>query len=207
MVKKDSYICFQSFLMKSVVIFCGSGSGNNPVYVAVAKALGESLAKRNIAVVYGGATVGIMGVVADATMQAGGVVTGIIPEFLATREIAHMGITELITVQNMHERKLLMHDRSDAVIALPGGWGTMEELFEMLTWAQLGLHQKPIGLLNVNGYYDTLIALCDHMVVEGFLNAQYRGMLIASDTIDNLLALMDNYQPTAVAPLLTESTT
>ena len=193
--------------MKSVVIFCGSGSGNNPIYVAVAKALGESLAKRNIAVVYGGATVGIMGAVADATMAAGGVVTGIIPEFLATREIAHTGITELITVQNMHERKLLMHDRSDAVIALPGGWGTMEELFEMLTWAQLGLHQKPIGLLNVNGYYDTLIALCDHMVTEGFLNAQYRGMLIAADTIDNLLALMDNYQPAAVAPLLTESTT
>jgi uncharacterized protein (TIGR00730 family) len=193
--------------MKSIVVFCGSGSGNSRLYEDAAIQTGTTLAQNGIKLVYGGARIGLMGAVADAAMCAGGTVLGIIPGFLSTKEIAHSGITELVTVDNMHERKLMMHEMSDGVIALPGGWGTMEELFEMLTWAQLGLHQKPIGLLNTAGYYDTLIALCDHMVAEGFLQQTHRGMLLAADNVHALLELMQEYKGNEATKWITESGT
>lgn len=184
--------------MNSIVVFCGSGSGHDGCYVAAAQATGVLLAQAGITVVYGGARIGLMGAVADAALAAGGSVTGVIPGFLHTREVAHSGLTTLIMVDNMHERKMKMHELSDGIITLPGGWGTMEELFEMLTWGQLGLHKKPIGLLNVNGYYDALVSLCDGMVQSGFLQAEVRGMLLVSDDVATLLELMRAYVPPAV---------
>ena len=193
--------------MNSIVVFCGSGEGNKALYKEAAYLLGTTLARLNITVIYGGAKVGIMGAVADAALAAGGKVTGVIPGFLKTREVAHEGLTELITVDNMHERKLKMHQLSDGIITLPGGWGTMEELFEMLTWAQLGLHNKPVGLLNVNGYYNTLTALCDNMVGEGFLPATIREMLITGETVADLLSKMNAYQPIETTRWITDSNT
>ena len=193
--------------MKSIVVFCGSGQGNNECYSRAAKETGQLLAGKGIRVIYGGAKVGLMGAVADATLAAGGDVTGVIPQFLKTKEVVHEGLTELITVATMHERKLKMHELSDGIIALPGGWGTMEELFEMLTWGQLGLHVKPVGLLNVNGYYNSLSALCDTMVREGFLHADVRHMLLLSDTVDDLLQKMHQYKPLPAPQWLTGPTT
>ena len=154
--------------MKRVTVFCGSSSGSEDLYYKQAYMLGSSLAKRGIGVVYGGAKVGLMGAVADGALGAGGEVIGVLPNFLRSKEIAHMGLTELIQVESMHERKLKMNELCDGVIALPGGYGTMEEFFEMITWAQLGLHQKPIALLNINGFYDSLINLVQTMVDHGF---------------------------------------
>ena len=193
--------------MKSIVVFCGSSSGNNDIYKNEAHKLGQTLASRNVRVIYGGAKVGIMGAVADGAMAAGGTVIGVIPGFLRTKEVAHESLTELMIVDNMHERKLKMHELSDGVIALPGGWGTMEELFEMLTWGQLGLHQKPIGLLNTNGYYDALIALCDKMVADSFLPADVRSMLLASTDISDLLEQMEAYKPVETTKWVTVETT
>jgi len=193
--------------MKSIVVFCGSGDGYNEIYREEAYNLGVMLASRGIGIVYGGAKIGQMGAVADGALSEGGKVTGVIPSFLKTKEIAHEGITELITVETMHERKLKMHDLSDGIITLPGGWGTMEELFEMLTWGQLGLHRKPIGLLNVNGYYDALKALCDNMVQEGFLNEFTNAMLLMSSSMENLLAQMEAYAPPNAPKWLTKQTT
>src|SRR5690606_3014032 len=148
--------------------------------------------------IYGGAQVGLMGKVAEGCLSHNGKITGIIPGFLKTKEIVHTNLTELVTVKTMHERKALMHDRSDAFIALPGGFGTMEELFEILTWAKLSLHQKPIGILNVNGYYDALIQLVDKMIEEELLRNEYKGMLLISDSIEDLLSQMNLYEvPTA----------
>ena len=188
--------------MKSISVFCGSGMGTDPIYAHVAAELGHLLGSKRIRLVYGGAGIGIMGVVADAAMAAGGLVTGIIPEFLSTKEIAHTGVTELITVNSMHDRKMLMHEMSDAVITLPGGWGTMEELFEMLTWSQLGLHNKPISLLNIDGYYDALISLCDHMEKKGFLKTKYRSMLLTANNIPDLMEQLLNYKSAACEPML-----
>lgn len=157
--------------------------------------LGAALAQRNIGLVYGGAKVGLMGAVADGALQAGGKVTGVLPHFLQQKELAHNGLTDLILVDTMHERKTKMNELADGVIALPGGFGTMEELFEMLTWGQLGLHQKPIGLLNVNGFYDALHQLSQTMTDKGFLSAANRDMLLYSDRIDDLLVKMEQYQP------------
>ena len=193
--------------MKSIVVFCGSSAGTNPVYAAEAVKVGKLLAARNIRVVYGGAKVGIMGAVAQAALDAGGEVTGVIPDFLRTKEVAHDGLTEMIVTENMHQRKLKMHELTDGIITLPGGWGTMEEVFEMLTWAQLGLHTKPVGLLNTNGYYNALIALCDHMVAEGFLPASIRGMILASDSPEELLQLMESYVPVNTPKWITPKTT
>lgn len=193
--------------MKSIVVFCGSSAGNASVYLNAATETGLKLAQKGIHVVYGGARIGLMGAVADAAMQAGGTVTGVIPLFLQTKEVAHAGLTELITVDNMHERKLKMHELCDGIIALPGGWGTMEELFEVLTWAQLGLHAKPIGVLNINGYYDPLIALCDKMVTDGFLTQSTRNMLLTSTTVDELLRQMESYIPVATPKWITEDRT
>lgn len=193
--------------MKSIVVFCGSGEGYNESYREAAYELGQLLASRNIRIIYGGAKVGLMGALADGALHGGGLITGVIPYFLKTKEVVHEGISELITVDTMHERKLKMHDLSDGIIAMPGGWGTMEELFEMLTWSQLGLHTKPVGLLNVNGYYDALKVFCDSMVTEGFLDECVSSTLLMSGSMEELLDMMHAYEPPATPKLLTKKMT
>lgn len=181
--------------MKSIVVYCGSRKGNRPAYGEAARILGKTLADKNIRLVYGGGNVGLMGITADSTMQHGGEVLGIIPGFLNQLEVGHNGITELRVVENMHQRKLMMHEESDGIITLPGGFGTMEEIFEMLTWGQLGMHQKPIGVLNVEGYYDDLIAQADRMVADDFLSTRNREMLIVESDPIRLIELLVNYVP------------
>jgi hypothetical protein len=193
--------------MQNIAVFCGSSDGYNEVYREVAYNVGNLLAGRGIGVVYGGACVGLMGAVADGALQNGGRVVGVIPTFLKRKEIVHEGLSELIVVDTMHERKLQMNRLCDAVIALPGGWGTMEELFEMLTWGQLGLHQKPIGLLNVNGFYEAIKAQCNNMVTEGFLDEQVNESLLISEGAEELLDMMAQYTPMPVPRWLTERTT
>lgn len=173
--------------MKSIAVFCGSGSGNDPVYLKTASAIGRLLAENGIQLVYGGAAIGCMGAVADAALAAGGQVTGIIPRFIQDHEIAHTGLTELITVESMHERKLQMYEKCDAAIALPGGFGTMDELFEMLTWQQLNLHHKPIGLLNLENYYEHLILLMKQMETGGLLRTKDRLRLLIDHDVEALL--------------------
>lgn len=180
--------------MNNITVFCGSSAGNEAQFKEQAYLLGQTLAARNIGLVYGGAAIGLMGAVASGTMEQGGTVTGVLPRFLQTKEIAHNGLSELILVDTMHERKQKMNELSDGVIALPGGYGTLEELFEMLTWAQLSLHEKPIALLNIDGFYDELIAMIDKMVQKGFLNKEYKEMIIVSADIDQLIDQMQNYQ-------------
>lgn len=193
--------------MTSIVVFCGSGDGYSECYRETAYALGNILAERGYKIVYGGAKIGLMGAVADGALDKGGDVTGVIPHFLRTKEVTHEGLTELILTDTMHERKVRMHELSDGVITLPGGWGTMEEMFEMLTWGQLGLHQKPMGMLNINNYYDSLRGLADTMVSEGFLKQEIRDMLLFSDSIDELLELMESYVPPEVPQWVTKKTT
>ncbi|WP_029272972.1 TIGR00730 family Rossman fold protein [Flavobacterium sp. KJJ] len=184
--------------MKRITVFCASSFGTDKIYEEQAIALGRTLAEQNIELVYGGANVGLMGAVADGTLNAGGKVIGVLPNFLRSKEIAHQGLTELILVESMHERKTKMNDLCDGVIALPGGFGTLEELFEMLTWAQLGLHKKPIAILNINGFYDSLIELTEVMVEKGLLKDANQKMLLVSDNIDDLLEQMKNYVPPTV---------
>lgn len=193
--------------MKSITVFCGSSYGNETVYEEQAAQLGKTLAKNNITLVYGGASVGLMGAVANAALEAGGKVIGVIPRFLNSKEIAHIGLTELILVESMHERKAKMSELCDGVITLPGGFGTMEELFEMLTWAQLGLHQKPIGMLNTHGYYDALNYLVKTMEEQGFLKPVYRDMLLVSEDIEDLLGKMMRYQAPEVPKWISKETT
>lgn len=193
--------------MKSIAVFCGSSDGYNDSYREAAYNLGKSLAGQGIAVVYGGAKVGLMGALADGVLDHSGSIIGVIPYFLKTKEVAHDRLTELITVNTMHERKLKMHELSDGIIAMPGGWGTMEELFEMLTWSQLGLHTKPIGLFNVNGYYDALMAFCDTMVAEGFINEFVKNTLLSAGSIPELLDQMNNYVAPDATRWLTQKTT
>jgi uncharacterized protein (TIGR00730 family) len=180
--------------MDKIAVFCGSSPGFNGLYRHQAQLLGEALAKRGIELVYGGASVGLMGAVADGSLNKGGKVTGVFPDFLQEMEIAHTRLTELIIVESMHERKTIMNKLSDGVIALPGGFGTLEELFEMLTWVQLGLISKPIALLNISGYYDGLIELIDKMVETGFLKKANGEMLLADDDIETLLDRMHTYK-------------
>lgn len=180
--------------IKAVCVFCGSSSGAGRRYVDAATSLGEHLARSGILVVYGGAHVGTMGVLADAALAAGGEVVGVIPEGMVEREIAHTGLTELHVVADMHERKALMAERADAFIALPGGAGTLEELFEVWTWAQLGLHAKPIGLLDIDGFYQPLRAMADHMVDEGFLRATHRDTLLFDTDPARLLRGLAEHQ-------------
>lgn len=179
--------------MKRITVFCASSFGIEKIYEEQAVALGKTLAQQNIELVYGGANVGLMGAVADGALNAGGKVIGVLPNFLQSKEIAHLDLTELILVESMHERKTKMNDLCDGVIALPGGFGTLEELFEMLTWAQLGLHKKPIAILNVNGFYDALITLLQTMTEKRLLKEVNREMLLVSDNIDDLLDKMKNY--------------
>lgn len=192
--------------MRRVVVFCGSSEGYQEQYRDAAFELGMLLADKGIELVYGGAKVGLMGAVAEGVLQKGGKVIGIIPYFLKSKEVAHEGLTEMITVDTMQERKLMMNRLSDGVITLPGAWGTMEELFEMLTWSQLGLHRKPVGLLNLNGYYDALKALFTSMVQEGFLSEDVRKLLLTSDSIQDLLRQMEDYKPIYMPKILTERT-
>jgi uncharacterized protein (TIGR00730 family) len=184
--------------MKRICVFCGSNPGVRPAYQTAAQAMGNLLAQRQIGLVYGGGNVGLMGTIADTVLAAGGQVIGVIPEALLANEVAHAGLTELHVVSSMHQRKALMADLSDGFIALPGGWGTFEELCEVLTWSQLGLHQKPCGLLNVEGYYDALITLFDHAVEEAFLRPAHRSLALEAPDPEQLLELMATYQPPQV---------
>ncbi len=185
--------------MKSVSVFCGSSLGTESAFIEQAQMLGRKLASRNITVVYGGANVGLMGAVVDGALMAEGEVIGVLPNFLKSRELAHQGLTKLYLVESMHERKAKMNALSEGMIALPGGIGTLEELFEMLTWAVLGLHKKPVGILNVDGFYDELINLLKTMVIKGFLAESYQNMLLVSTDIDELIEQMLSYQaPTVV---------
>ena len=168
-----------------IAVFCGANTGTDPWILHAAQEIGRAIAARNMGVVYGGGHVGLMGAVADATLDANGEVIGVIPGFMVEKELAHGGLTELIIVRDMHERKMRMHELSQAVIALPGGFGTMDELFELLTWRQLGLHAKPMGLLNVNGFYTPLLEQIARMERDGFLHGPTR--VIASADIEELL--------------------
>jgi len=192
--------------MNRITVFCGSNLGTEKLFEVKAKRLGEKLAKENIELVYGGANVGLMGAVADGALMKKGIVIGVLPNFLKSKEIAHEGLTELILVDSMHERKTKMNDLCDGVIALPGGFGTLEELFEMLTWSQLGLHKKPIGILNINGFYDELISLLDTMVDKGFLKEVNKQMVLVSDNIDDLLNKMKNYKAPTVKKWINKET-
>ncbi|UZT97303.1 TIGR00730 family Rossman fold protein [Chryseobacterium fluminis] len=184
--------------MKSITVFCGSSFGSDEKYKRQATLLGQTLAKHNIQLIYGGANVGLMGAVADGALNSGGKVIGVLPHFLQSKEIAHKQLTELILVETMHERKTRMNDLCDGVIVLPGGYGTLEEFFEMITWAQLGLHQKPIAVLNIDGFYNDLIKLVQTMADKGFLKQVNRDMLLISDNIDELLNMMKNYEAPTV---------
>ena len=184
--------------IKRLCVFCGSSLGDAPAYAAAARELGTTLARRGIGLVYGGASVGLMGAVADAALAAGGDVIGVIPEALVRKEVAHGGPVDLRIVGSMHERKALMAELSCGFVALPGGIGTLEELFEVWTWAQLGYHAKPCALLNVDGFYDPLIAFLDNVVERQFLKPPHRAMLIVSDASNDLLARLAAYEPPVV---------
>ncbi|SMF64923.1 hypothetical protein SAMN05661091_0116 [Paenibacillus uliginis N3/975] len=193
--------------MKRIAVFCGSSDGASPAYKEGAVQLGKELARRGITLVYGGASVGIMGTVADAVLEAGGQVIGVIPQMLEDREISHRNLTELIVVGSMHERKTKMSDLADGFIALPGGPGTLEEFFEIFTWAQLGLHQKPCGILNVNGYYDLLISFFDHMHGQQFLHEKYRSMALVDSDPAGLIEKFNTYTPPSVKTYIKEDQT
>jgi uncharacterized protein (TIGR00730 family) len=184
--------------INAIAVFCGSSEGNDMEIISMAEDLGRIFAQENITLVYGAAKIGIMGKVAQASLDNHGKVIGVIPEFLKLKEVVHLGLNELITTKNMHERKLKMHELSDGFITLPGGFGTFEELFEIITWAQLGLHQKPIGLLNINGFYDDLIRMLKTMVVKGFLKLDNLELLIVDNDINSLLDKMKQYKPQEV---------
>lgn len=181
--------------MKSICVFCGSSVGVRPEYAEAARQVGALLAERGLGLVYGGGRVGLMGVVADAVLEHGGRVAGIIPEFLFKKEIEHKDVNDLRVVGSMHERKALMADLADGFMALPGGWGTLDEFCEILTWAQLGLHTKPCGLLNVAGYYDSFLQFFDTATAEGFIQPQYRALVLADTDPARLLDRMAAYQP------------
>jgi uncharacterized protein (TIGR00730 family) len=184
--------------MKRVCVFTGSNPGAREEYAKAAQQLGRELASRGLGLVYGGGRVGLMGILADAVLASGGNAIGVIPEALAAKEIAHAGLTELRIVNSMHERKATMSDLSDAFVALPGGLGTLEEFFEVLTWAQLGLHRKPVGILNVGGYFGALFAFLDHAVQERFVKPEHRAMIMAAESPQDLLERLAAYQPPRV---------
>jgi len=186
-------------VLQNICVYCGSNPGRAPVYLEQAQAFGRELARRDIGLVYGGADVGLMGAVADATLAAGGRVIGIIPESLRSKEMAHLGLTELHVVKSMHERKTLMAQKSDGFVALPGGAGTFEEIFEVWTWAQLGFHSKPCGLLNVAGYYDQLAGFLDHAAESGFMRAEHRATLMVESDPATLLDRYVTYSAPTVS--------
>ena len=181
--------------MKSISVFCGSSEGNDPIIIEESYRLGQIFVERSITLVYGGSKIGIMGKVAQAVIDGKGETIGVIPNFLKTKEIVNTELTELIVTENMHDRKVIMYDKSDGFIIIPGGFGTMDEFFEITTWGQLGLHTKPIGILNTNGYYDPLVAQCKMMVERGFLKQENLDAVVVDNTIEGLLDKMNNYIP------------
>jgi uncharacterized protein (TIGR00730 family) len=187
--------------MRRLCVFCGSSAGTRPIYRSVAESLGVALVRRGLGLVYGGGNTGLMGAIADAVLAAGGEAIGVIPEHLTEREIGHTGLTKLYVVRSMHERKAMMADLSDAFLALPGGFGTLEEFCEIVTWRQLGLHAKPCGLLNVDQFYAPLLAMFDHAVAEGLLKPENRAVVIARDSIDELLKALEDADTGREAPL------
>ena len=185
-------------MLRRICVFCGSSSGARPVYQQAAQTVGQLLCRRGIELVYGGGRVGLMGIVANACLNEGGRVIGVIPQALADKEVAHTGLTELRIVTSMHERKSLMADLSDAFMALPGGFGTWEEFFEVLTWAQLGIHRKACGVLNVGGYYDPLLQMADRALSEGFVREMHRDLLLSDADPEQLLDRLSSYAGPAV---------
>ncbi len=184
--------------MKSICVFCGSGKGISPEYINAAHELGRLLVKKNLDLVYGGARVGLMNEIANTVLEGGGKVTGVMPQYLVDKEVAHTGITKLHIVKDMHQRKAMLSELSDGFIAMPGGLGTLEEIFEALTWAQLGIHKKPCGFLNVNGFYDKLLDFLDHAVEQEFIKSDYRKLVMRDPSPENLLEMMRNYIPPGV---------
>ncbi len=184
------HYAFIIITMQSLVVYCGSSPGTNPIYAEVAKELGRAMAERNIRLIYGGGGFGLMGNVADTVMEYGGEVTGVIPNFLADLEVAHQTLTELHFVETMHERKFKMVTLAKGVIALPGGYGTLDELFEILAWRQLKLYDGPVAIINTNGYYDLMLQQLDRMVADGFLKTENREILIVADTVEEALNRM-----------------
>lgn len=193
--------------MKRVCVFAGSNGGKRPEYLAAARDLGRVLAARRMGVVYGGARVGLMGALADEALVGGTAVIGVIPEALVAKEVAHQGLTELRVVKSMHERKAMMADLADGFVALPGGWGTVEEFFEVLTWSQLGFHRKPCGLLNIAGYFDRLLEFVDHGVEEGFVRREQRSTISVAGSAAELLDVMAAYQAPVVEKWIKRSET
>jgi uncharacterized protein (TIGR00730 family) len=192
--------------MRRICVFCGSSQGSRSEYRAAAEEMAAELVRRNIGLVYGGGNVGLMGVIADAVLKAGGEAVGVIPEHIMSREIGHEGLTKLHVVQSMHERKALMADLSDAFIAMPGGFGTLEEFCEVVTWTQLGLHAKPCGILNVLGYYTPLLAMFDHAVEERFLKPENRCLVLARESAAELLRALEEWRPARVEKWLDRDT-
>lgn len=188
--------------MKYISIFCGSSSGSCNIFAEQATELGQTIAQKGYGIIYGGARIGLMGAVADGALSNGGEVIGVIPEFLKKKELEHTNLTKLHVVETMHERKALMSELCDAVIALPGGYGTMEELYEMMTWAQLAIHKKPIGLLNTQGYYDPLLMMSQKMIEEGFLKKEYENLLIVAESSELLLEKMEAFVPLSIDKLI-----
>lgn len=186
--------------MKAILVYCGANSGNKPIYKETAKNLGLMFVKKGIRLIYGGGSLGLMGEISTTVMENGGESTGIIPHFLDKLEVGNPNLTEVIKVETMHQRKALMEELCDAIITIPGGYGSMDELFEIMSWSQLGLHNKPVGLLNVNHFYDHLIQQLDVMVEEGFLRAENRSLLIVDETIDGLLSKMESFVPIQNTP-------
>ncbi len=181
--------------MKALAVYCGASHGASPAYTQAACAMGRTLVENNIALVYGGGNVGLMGVIADEVLRLGGEVSGVIPRALMDREVGHTGLTRLFVVKDMHERKAMMSDLSDGFIAMPGGMGTLEELFEMLTWSQLGIHSKPVGLLNVDGFYDGLVSFIGHLQTEQFVRPQHAALMMVEREPEALLARFKAYAP------------
>ena len=196
--------CQKPLNIKKICVYCGSSPGRNPAYSDAASALANELCARGIGLVFGGGAVGVMGVVADAMLKTGGEVVGVIPKALAKKEVAHYGLSELHVVASMHERKAMMAELADGFIALPGGWGTLEEIFEMLTWAQLGFHEKPCGLLNIEGYYDDLIGFLENSFEQKFVKELYRPLLMKADKPAVLLDQFSGYKAPKVRKWMDE---
>jgi uncharacterized protein (TIGR00730 family) len=194
-------------MIGSLCVFCGSSVGSRPAFIGAAISLGKVLAEQKIRLVYGGGRVGLMGAIADAALQAGGEVVGVIPEHLVAREVAHQGLTDLRIVTSMHDRKALMAELSDAFVAMPGGLGTLEEFFEVWTWGQLGLHRKPYALLNVNGFYDPLVQFIDQLVEQKFVKPEHRRMLIVESDVAMLPVRLSGHRTPAVDKWIDQQTT
>lgn len=190
--------------MQAITVFCGANTGTDPIYTQVARQMGHLLAEEGIALVYGGGKVGLMGVIADAVLEKGGKVIGVIPHFLAQKEVEHTGVTEMHYSETMHERKMKMFEISDAAIAMPGGFGTLDELFELCTWAQLGLHGKPLCILNANGFYDGLLQFLDRLVTDGFLKSENSGIILDAVQPIDVLEKMRAYEPVPVPKWITK---